>query len=68
MATAEQIEVAAKALCTHWGENWECCCTSEKGLNCDCGDAIPEFSKYRDNQMGRNDYRDAAKVALETTT
>lgn len=67
MATPEQIEAAAKALCKHWGDQWECDCTSRKGLDCDCGDTIPEVGEYRDQQMGRDDYRGAAKVVLENS-
>lgn len=64
--TDEQIEAGAKALAALYGENWECVCTDEKGLNCDCGDAMPEekLDKY-DEGWSREDCRLAARTVLE---
>lgn len=67
MMSADRIEVAARALAKHWGYEWECCCSSKKGLSCDCGDALDEERVDRyDERPSRQDMREAARVVIES--
>lgn len=67
MPTAEQIEAGARALAAVWGDHWECVCSEQRGLDCDCGDALTEErADHHDDRMSREDYREAARVVLAT--
>jgi hypothetical protein len=61
----DQIEAGARALAKFWGYNWECICSEERGLDCDCGDAMQEERvDHYDDTPSRRDCRDAALAVL----
>ncbi|MVB00109.1 hypothetical protein GN330_22950 [Nitratireductor sp. CAU 1489] len=64
--TDEAVERAAEAIAGAWGETWACCCTEQRGLDCDCGDAMCEDREGRpyDEDLTREDCRMAARAAL----
>lgn len=64
MPTDEQVERAARALASLWGLNWECVCAVQRGMDCDCGDAIVDDVDYPDDGPGRNDCRRAVARAV----
>lgn len=64
----EQIEAAARAIADAWGETWECCCTEQRGLDCDCGDAMSDERDWGDERLTREDCRKAARAALSALT
>jgi len=64
--TDEAVERASEAIAGAWGENWACCCIEQRGLDCDCGDAMNEDREGRpyDEDLTREDCRMAARAAL----
>ncbi|WEX10344.1 hypothetical protein [Chelativorans sp. AA-79] len=60
-----EVEAAARAIANAWGETWECCCTEQRGLDCDCGDAMTDERDAYDERLSREDCRMAARAALE---
>lgn len=64
--TDEAVERAAKAIAEAWGETWACSCAEQRGLDCDCGDAMCEDREGRpyDEDLTREDCRMAARAAL----
>ena len=60
--TDEMVEAAARAMAATFSPKpWECACTSRKGLDCDCGDAMLEdrCDRYDDNISRRDCYQGA---------
>lgn len=64
----KQIEAAARAIADAWGETWECCCTEQRGLDCDCGYAMTDERDGCDERLTREDCRMAARAALSALT
>ena len=61
----KEVEAGARAIAKAWGETWECCCTEQRGLDCDCGDAMTDEREAYDERLSREDCRMAARAALE---
>ena len=59
-------EKVARAIATTYSTKpWECVCTSRKGLDCDCGDAMLEERCDRyDEDMSREDCYQGANTIL----
>ena len=67
MTRDEMIEAMARAGNKAFGGPWwECECTAQRGIDCDCGDALLEerLDRY-DDQMSREDWRFQAKAMLD---
>lgn len=60
----EAVEAAAKAIANAWGETWQCVCAEQRGLDCDCGDAMTDEREPYDERLSREDCRMAARAAL----
>lgn len=64
----KDVETAARAIANAWGETWECCCAEQRGLDCDCGDAMPDGRDGYYERLTREDCRRAARAALSALT
>ncbi|MFP1634125.1 hypothetical protein ACLB6G_20540 [Zhengella sp. ZM62] len=64
MTDKEAVEAVARAIAERWGEHWECCCDAERGMDCDCGDAMSDERDSYEDRLCRNDCRVAARAAL----
>lgn len=60
------VEAVARAVAKKvTAQYWSCECSEQKGLNCDCGDAMQENHEYGPfEEWTREDCRDVARAAL----
>ena len=66
LGSEQDIEAGARAFAEHWGYQWKCICSSDKGLDCDCGDALyEERNSTQDECPSRQELRSAVKKVLK---
>lgn len=64
--TDDLREAVAQALAEKHGLQWACECSEQRGMDCDCGDALTDDRAYpSDTYPCRHDFRLSADAAIQ---